>query len=517
MTQYNTVSIRDANRSASYFLESCSNNWEWNYPSSLNFWDSEFDFWQWSFPVVTDFSNCRFNGTANFEDSKFHKPANFGYSRYNGTAIFENSQFNDSVYFGHSKFNRSAKFGGSKFNVLADFSNSEFNEPLRSPEFNHTLNIMYWISQISADFWSSKFEGPANFGNTKFIGGAFFEKAQFTGPVDFFNSTFNGMVYFGNSEFNGPVNFGFSKFNGTFNSTKFKGTGYFLFSNFNRPVDIWYWNSQFTTYFRGSKFNGLANFRNSLFNNTVTFENSNFNGTADFGGSRFNESANFIDALFYKDTNFNDVVFVGITSFNSSRFLGDALFLNTTFSDILYLTNARYDKFYVRWENIKKLGYDEISYRSLVNNFRKLGVFTDANNCYYKFRKEQLLQKNPIMNPITYIFNIGSWIFFGYGVRPEFPLLWSIFVISAFGIFWRTILKKPEKANQEYVSVEDWLSFSATVFLSGFKLLVNPPEVPEQSGTFNRWTKRMFILERSLGALFLTLLFLAIGKMIIRG
>jgi hypothetical protein len=59
--------------------------------------------------------------------------------------------------------------------------------------------------------------------------------------------------------------------------------------------------------------------------------------------------------------------------------------------------------------------------------------------------------------------------------------------------------------------------FSATVFLSGTKLFVDPPKCPKLRGCgfISRNVKHIFTLERTLGALFFFLLFFAISRTVV--
>ena len=120
---------------------------------------------------------------------------------------------------------------------------------------------------------------------------------------------------------------------------------------------------------------------------------------------------------------------------------------------------------------------------------------------------------------------------YGYGTKPLRPLLWSIGVVLLFGAFWSTARTR----GDEYSTARDqtpgkWYRgllkpgflepghylFSATVFLSGTKRFVDPPEIPESTRWSRSFVKGMFILERVLGALFSILFFLAISATVIR-
>jgi len=65
-------------------------------------------------------------------------------------------------------------------------------------------------------------------------------------------------------------------------------------------------------------------------------------------------------------------------------------------------------------------------------------------------------------------------------------------------------------------SVTDILAFSATVFLSGTRLFIDPPPLPKIEGRSRSLIKKAFILERVLGALFSVLFFIAISGTIAR-
>jgi hypothetical protein len=68
----------------------------------------------------------------------------------------------------------------------------------------------------------------------------------------------------------------------------------------------------------------------------------------------------------------------------------------------------------------------------------------------------------------------------------------------------------------ENQGVLDALIFSSTLFLSGTKLFVDPPAIPELQGVSWTTLKIVFIAERLLGALFSILFFLAVTGMIMK-
>ena len=113
---------------------------------------------------------------------------------------------------------------------------------------------------------------------------------------------------------------------------------------------------------------------------------------------------------------------------------------------------------------------------------------------------------------------------YGYGTKPLNALFFSFGIISVFGIFWRSIgLGRPDEALDEYSladaehdSILEVLAFSATVFLSGTRLFIEPPPLPKIRGRSRSLIKWAFIFERVLGALFSILFFLAISGTVVR-
>jgi hypothetical protein len=301
------------------------------------------------------------------------------------------------------------------------------------------------------------------------------------------------------------------------NSVNFKG------SSFNGNADFYGMYPDGIADFGIPSFNGVANFPYSSFNGDADFRGSSFNGTSVFVSSNFNNS-DFSKAQFSKTTSFDDARFDKSTSFNSSLFKGDALFEGAVFDGTLYLNRAKYDRLYIRWKNIKELGYDDAAYLALLENFKKLGYLEDYDGCYYEYRKAHRGQdwsgKYHAMLPAEEwlgknIFDFWLEKFYGYGKKPIWPLGWSALTILLFGAFWLIGgLKRDNGENHR--GIFDALLFSATLFLSGTKLFVDPPQMPQISRLSPSWTRLAFILERVLGAFFSILFFLAISGTVVR-
>jgi hypothetical protein len=466
------------------------------FKNSVNFSSTTFDnnahFWHSVFKDTADFSFSTFNDTADFRSSDFKGTSNFRSSDFKDYVYFEDSAFHENVDFGYSDFNDDTHFWFSLFNGDAGFGNSKFNG--------------------NADFSNCRFNGDADFSDAEFNGDADFNTAVFNDTANFWSSAFNGLAHFRSSTFNGLANFG---------ASEFSGSG-----------------------FRSSTFNGLANFGASEFKDNADFEYSAFNGDVDFGYSVFNDNAdfpfsvingtaNFNADIFNKGADFNDVVFRGYTSFNSSQFKADALFENTIFQNTLSLTRVRYPyiaNLFIRWHNINHLEYDDAAYLSLLKNFKTLGYFEDYDRCYYEYRKERRAQPWPAMNAIQEVprklLDYPLQYFYGYGTRPGYAVILSVFTIIIFSIFWKIlglggphdVTKTALKPDQEWLNndITSVLIFSVTVFLSGMRLLVDPPTLPKIEGRSRSTIKRAYILERLLGMMFFVLFFIAWGTIMVR-
>jgi len=360
------------------------------------------------------------------------------------------------------------------------------------------------------------------------------------------HSTIEDNVYFNDSIFNYAVEFSDSKFNGTadFDCSEFNGAADFSVSEFNGDAC-----------FGISKFNGTADFRDSKFNGTAYFEDSKFNGTADFSDSEFNDYADFVGSAFNifdfssvqfnKQAIFNDARFNDCASFNSSIFKDDALFEGASFDGPLFLTRAKYYLLYVRWKNIKELGYDDAAFLALLENFKKLGYLEDYDACYYEYRRLHRDQdwgggyhSMPIWEEgARKWIDLGLQCTYGYGKKPILPLLWSAGTVLLFALIWRAFGLRNgnhrglwekyglQGARQtsgqrgwpgELRALGEALLFSATVFLSGTRLFVDPPAMPVFEGWLASHVRAFFIAERVLGALFSILFFLAIGGTVVR-
>ncbi len=415
-----------------------------------------------------------------------------------GPVYFNNSAFKDDAKFIGATFKDDANFESAKFDGIACFSSATFN---RAAEF---LNAEFNV----ADFQHARFNSHANFVNAQF-NIAYFQYATFMGKAIFGTAKFKGNSRFTNAKFNGSAYFW---------EAKFDDNAVFQKAEFSKTVD-----------FKKAKFNYTADFQNTVFNGSSSFKAAQFNGYVEFQNATFNIS-DFTEARFNSVAHFNSL-FEGDATFESASFKDYALFEKAKFYGTLSLTRTRYDRLFIRWHNIiGGLVYDDTAYITLMKNFKDLGFYEDYDNCYFSYRKEHRAQdwqgipdwdesiRKGIDRPL-------EW-FYGYGTKPFNAFFISVVIIIIFTIFWwavglggqkdntHTCLKEGEKWCEG--DLIDILAFSATVFLSGTRFFIDPPEIPKIEGRSRSTIKVAFIVERVLGALFSVLFFIAISSTIVR-
>jgi len=344
------------------------------------------------------------------------------------------------------------------------------------------------------------FNGTLDFAKTQLIKNFVIEGSEFRQYAKFDNARFNGTALFRNSWFKKDMSFSGAEFLGNvdFNDSRFEGDLAFVKAVFAEGIS-----------FRSSKFKGEVRFDYAQFKKHASFSSTEFGYSwfyeyTDFNHAKFAGDAIFNKIYFANDADFRDAEFDKYVSFESSQFIKDALFQNATFRDGISLTRTKYNHIYINFADIKAgLEYDESAYQLLMKNYEDLGFFADADDCYMQFRKKQLKLRDPIQSPLLFLLDFGTLVFYGYGIRPIYPLSWSILIIALFGIYWRKN------------GIEEPFRYSFTLFLSGTRLFIEPP--PRGSAAKSKsFLKDMFTIERLLGGIFSLLLLLAISGSILR-
>jgi len=502
-------------------------------------------------------TNSTIKGWVNFNNTIFNKPLDLGNTKLEGHAGFRGAVFKEDADLSNTQFRRYADFLGSVFGKSAYFNGTQFLDyaDFEGAHFDNYANFGSKFIDI-ADFKFAHFNGYADFEGARFNDDAYFGGAGFNNRADFqyarFNddADFNEIYYlmdtggFGDkcTEFNGYTDFEYAEFNSIagFEGAKFKYIALFREAKFNRSVTFRGAEFNYSADFAGTQFNGDANFESTIQKSTL-FRNASFNSSADFSGAELRGWSSFIDTKF-NETDFSYVQFFGIANFGGARyaneaiydgalFKDDALFENVIFERRLSLSKAKYNKLYLRWDSLREgLAYDDTAYMSLMKNFKDLGYYEDYDNCYYHYRVAHRAVPWPsvpdweeaVRKAIDYPL---EW-FYGYGTKPFNAFFISLFIVVAFAAFWWAVgLGGPkDKTRASLKDGDDWLDsgitdilgYSFTVFLSGTKFFIDPPAIPRIDGLSRSIIKWAFIIERTLGALFSVMFFIAISGTIVR-
>ena len=517
---------------------------------------AEFD----NYTIVGDLnlSRLKIEKPIHFNNTIFHDSVTFNSTTFEVDAYFIKSTFNGNTYFRNSTFTHTADFWGSTFSSNADFGYSTFsgNAYFGDSTFNHTAYFAYSTFNDTAYFWGSTFSGNAYFGRSTFNHTADFGSSTFNHTADFWGSTFSGNADFGHSTFNHTAYFERSTFN---------HTAYFGFSTFSGNADLWGLTFNHTADFERSTFNGVADFGGSTFNDYADFRGSTFSGVADFEGSTFSGDSYFGFSTFsgdayFRDSTFNGDVYFGFSTFNrntsfiDSQFSGDTSFNNASIDkNVLYVgeesvfsgtldlnrSNIENIETYIRWNNIGHLAFNIRIYNIFFDNYKKWRLFEDYSNCYYTFRTE-LLSREPM--GLKKILDYFQWILNGFGMKPIFPIIWSIGIILIAGaIFYITngiqrsnekntpnivyipgyqIPRKPLKdrishiiSQKRTISFGESMLFSATYFSSGANSIISTTPIDLSPIGISRY---IAVLERLLGWFFFALFLAALGNTAIR-
>ncbi|HOO55093.1 MAG TPA: pentapeptide repeat-containing protein [Methanothrix sp.] len=223
--------------------------------------------------------------------------------------------------------------------------------------------------------------------------------SQIWGMVNFCDAYFQKSISFRGTKFNnGDANFNGTEFNeyANFGGAEFSGYVSFVGTKFGNEAD-----------FESSEFGGEANFHSAEFGGDAGFEKAKFSGDAKFtkfgGEPKF--SADFVEAKFRGSAYFNYTKFNGGVYFTDSKFDKYATFWEAEFGGVAYFGQAqfckkldlgrlKFDKLYISWSSIKEnILYDGPAYLALIKNFKAIEQFSDADDCYFQYRKKSQARK----------------------------------------------------------------------------------------------------------------------------
>lgn len=443
------------------------------------------------------YNNLIINGDLDFSKMNF--------SKIDGEIKIENSIINGKVSLNCLNISKSIDFSNTTFNGEFFINNSNMGGVL---DFNEAKFMN------KSNFKSSIFNSDVEFKNTKFIKNAYFNDALFLGgECDFSNAVFSKDALFKNISFEGLAKFEEANFKGNaeFSDSKFKSMALFASSVFRDAL------------FDGSTFEFDADFYN------VTFDSANCNfDRAVFTEDALFEQANisyasFVGATFKGEAYFMRATFKNDALFNEAKFDQDVVFEGIKFDpleSIINLNNTRMEKLYGRWHYIDgHLEFNEEAYMYLIENYKNIGLRTDANDCYYKYRLayektffpicwEQSC--HPLKNLIYRAIDLVIMSIYGYGVKPLRTFLFGLSSVIVIGlIYWRF-------DNYDLIKA---IKFSSVVFLSGTgRLFVKTPEYkpgPKEGSWKANILRIIFTIEQVLGAITFVSLLIGINNTIL--
>lgn len=136
----------------------------------------------------------------------------------------------------------------------------------------------------------------------------------------------------------------------------------------------------------------------------------------------------------------------------------------------------------------------------MIKNFKDLGQFNEADQCYYKYRFQYM--SGPL--------DLFGWTSCGFGVRLDHVIGWSIVIILAFALlYWKTKsiyrLKNSQRALEPEenlnLSFLDALFYSTLVFFT-----LHPPHDWEYSRNWRYFVLVEDVFGGALMALFIVIL-----------
>lgn len=378
-----------------------------------------------------------FGGPVDFSGTTIAGPASFSGSTFLGDSNFLGVQFLRNASFRFSRFSGITPFVEARFQGVSDFGYAQFSK---------------LVSFQDATFWDY-----TSFGNAQFQGDTSFEGVHFLKPADFSFSRFSQLISFWMAVFSDETSFA---------NAQIDGTGNFLDTQYKGNVT-----------FMGSRFGSDVAFTRARFHRISVFGLASFSGFSDFSGAEFGDDAIFAVTKFSDNARFVGATFNGDLIFESARIYsiqmdGAVYSQNSTIS----LKDADFTRMIARWDSIKDhLLFDNAAYPALVKNYRNLEWRSDANNCYYQYRRISQAQESMGWSKIV---DIIAWLSCGYGVRVSYTIFWTIFIIIVFGfIFWagngmrKFELEGLELPGNPYksavikqISLSDALYFSVAMF-----------------------------------------------------
>ena len=348
------------------------------------------------------FSFCKFYNLADFHEAVFNNSADLADIEFRNRSDFKRITFKRHAVFSNSVFYGICSFSGANFEWMADFANCDFKK--------------------TADFSASQFNFTSNFSGASFRDSAKFSGCRFNNGITM--DRLNQMDRFNQMDRSnvtcGPININNAIFGG---DATFVGARFANFTcwncEFRKRCDFLKSDFRGDAVFKDSHFLGDSEFSEVKFGKNLDLSNCVFNNTLLLRRSNLNSSVNLMDSIFEKDIRADDAIFNGRLNMNRTQF----------------------GNMYVRWFNLRKrIQYNETAYHLLIKNFRNLGLFSDSNECYYAFMSDmrnqtahQSFSGHSVLYSVLYSL---SQFLYGFGTKPEYPLIWSGLFVLVFAFYW---------------------------------------------------------------------------------
>lgn len=317
--------------------------------------------------------------------------------------------------------------------IVGSLDLREMEGPVRSP-----IAIVDCEIQDPVRMEGAIFEAPVSFEETVFENMALLSEARFNDSADFSFAIFEDTVFFDLAIFEREAEFC---------ATRFGRDAYFSNAVFFERCDF-----NFTRFaeeyvlFDNVRFLGDAHFEDAEFGRWTNFYGAVFSGAADFLLATFPGRSFIANVTFEADANFASVEFMSFAEFEDSCFEGDFFLYGSTISYMklngttfgeksrVHLNNTEIEGFVIPWRTMEDhLVFRDEVYMGLVENYKRLGWFQDADDCYYHYRKLSQERKGlGWSKAIDYL----AWLSCGYGVRPDYTLAWSLSIVLIFGIIF---------------------------------------------------------------------------------
>jgi len=322
---------------------------------------------------------------------------------------------------------------------------------------------------------SKEFQGLVDLRGATFHEDVSFEDSVFLGSFQLDGASFKGILNLMGANFSGSSSFLniICEGNAEFYRAIFASPFYFYNSKFSKLADFSQCTFKDYGEFVHSTFLGRALFRGSTFEKETSFRGAEFAMDAEFKGANFSSDAIFASVNCEGTLNFNKYGFIKLkrTEFHGNLSLEDSRIRHIDLKDtilsnrsLLNINNCDFNKLDARWDEIKDhIIFDETTYIKLINYFKSVGQFSDADSCYREYNHKS--KKSSISSKII---NGILWITCDYGTDARRAPLLLVILSIIFAILYKYpsphILIKD--APSEPISPRDSLYFSAMVLIN---------------------------------------------------